>query len=236
MTRYVSRAFLVAAIVSLTISSAATANIYFTDQAQPATGTFEWDQFAGSSFTSAHVPDVRNLGAGTATLAGGITTIGFAPPPMVVPGVRDLYSGSAITFFTAKIDPAIDADDFTTVVLQFTVDPLADVVPSSILMNGASPTELVDRGVGLDDLHYYWAEWQVAATTPLSATFHPVRTPQGDHFVLYGAQLDYYNGAAAFDAVAGHAIPEPATMAMAGLGLVGIVISGRRRSMAIRKA
>ena len=137
-----------------------------------------------------------------------------------------LYTGGSKGRFTTALSGASTVDLNSTVVLQLAYDAGgSDLTPATIALNGLAPTELVDRGVGVDALHYYWAEWQTSAVANYTLTFDT-----NPHFALAGAQLDYYNSASVFNATAGHLVPEPATVVTAGLGFAGMALAvGRRR-------
>jgi hypothetical protein len=212
--------------------SAAHANTLFTDQATQTTGSFEWDNFVSttnpvSDYSALHAPNLSS-GAGAATVKGGVVPPPtFAPPAQVATG--SLYTGSSKGRFTTALSGASTTEANTTVVLQIAFEAAGNnsIVNSTLLMNGAAPTEFVDRGIG-GGFHYYWAEWQL----PAAASYNALFDTAANHSALAGVQLDYFNGATAFDAVAPGNVPEPTTLAIAGLGMLGVVAIRRRRTIA----
>ncbi|BBO34905.1 PEP-CTERM sorting domain-containing protein [Lacipirellula parvula] len=219
---------LIACAAIFAVANVGLANTLFTDQAVPSTGSFEWDNFvvttnAVSDYSASHAPNLSS-GVGAATVKGGVVPPPtFAPPAQVATG--SLYTGSSKGRFTTSLTGASTTDANTTIVLQIAFDSAGNnsITNSTLLLNSTAPTEFVDRGVA-SGFHYYWAEWQLPAAAAYTALFDTA----ANHSALAGVQLDYYNGAATFNAVAPAIVPEPATLAMAGLGLVGFAALRRR--------
>lgn len=225
------RRFALALFACLQLSTAY-ANTLFTDQATPATGSFEWDNFisttnAVSDYSALHAPNLSS-GVGVATVKGGVVPPPtFAPPAQVATG--SLYTGSSKGRFTTTLSSASAIEANTTVVMQIAFEAGGNnsIVNSTLLINGVAPLEFVDRSVG-DGFHYYWAEWQLPAAAAYTALFDTA----GNHSALAGVQLDYYNAAAAFNAVAAAPIPEPAALTAAAIGLLGVASLRRRQAAA----
>jgi hypothetical protein len=219
---------LIASAATFAVVNVGSANTLFTDQAVPSTGSFEWDNFVSTTtptadFSASHLPNLSS-GVGAATVKGGVVPPpGFMPPAQVATG--SLYTGSSKGRFTTSLASATTTDPNTTLILQLALETggTTDIATSTLLVNGAAPAEFVDRGVS-GGFRYYWAEWQLPAAAAYTAMFDTV----GQHVALAGVQLDYFNGAATFNAVAPAVIPEPATLAMAGLGLCGLAALRRR--------
>lgn len=207
---------------------AAHANNHFTSQAIPATGSFDWHTFTGA-YANAHVPNT-STGVGAATLTG-LPSLPPGPPfpfPQIDGG--SLYTGAQIGQFPVALSGASTSGGvFTTVVLQIALDSGGNLLnESSVLLDGAAPTSFINRGVAIDDLHYYWASWEVAANAAYGATF----SGQAPHVALSGARLDYYNGATAFSAAVPAEVPEPSSLALAGLGLSAAAMGAAKRRRA----
>ncbi len=225
------RRFALALLACLPLSTAR-ANTLFTDQATPATGSFEWDNFtvttnAVSDYSALHAPN-SSSGVGAATVKGGVVPPPtFAPPAQVATG--SLYTGSSKGRFTTALNSASTTEANATVVLQIAFEAAGNnsITNSTLLLNGAAPTEFVDRGLG-GGFRYYWAEWQLPAAAAYTALFDTA----ANHSALAGVQLDYYNAATPFDAVAAAPIPEPAALTVAAIGLMGVTALRRRQAAA----
>lgn len=225
------RRFALALIACLPLS-AAHANTLFTDQATPATGSFEWDNFISttnpvSDYSALHAPNLSS-GIGAATVKGGVVPPPtFAPPAQVATG--SLYTGSSKGRFTTALSSASTIEANTTVVAQIAFEAAGNnsILNSTLLLNGAAPVEFVDRGLA-GGFHYYWAEWQLPAAADYTALFDTA----ANHSALAGVQIDYYNAATTFDAVAAAPIPEPATLTVAAIGLLGVTSLRRRLAVA----
>lgn len=218
----------IACAAMFAVANVGSANTLFSDQAVSSTGSFEWDNFvvtttAVADYSASHAPNLSS-GTGVATVKGGVVPPpSFMPPAQVATG--SLYTGSSKGRFTTSLTSATTTDANTTLVLQLALETAGtnDITTSTLLVNGAAPTEFVDRGTQ-GGYRYYWAEWQLPAAAAYTAMFDTA----GAHAALAGVQLDYYNGATAFNAVAPAIVPEPATLAMAGLGLCGLAALRRR--------
>ena len=151
----------------------------------------------------------------------------FAPPAQVATG--SLYTGSSKGRFTTALSSASTIEANTTVVAQIAFEAVGNnsIVDSTLLLNGVAPVEFVDRGVA-GDFHYYWAEWQLPAAADYTALFDTA----ANHSALAGVQLDYYNAATMFDAVAAAPIPEPAALTVAAIGLLSVTALRRRHAVA----
>ena len=225
------RRFALALLACLPLS-AVHANTFFTDQATPATGSFEWDNFISttnvvSDYSALHAPNLSS-GVGAATVKGGVVPPPtFAPPAQVATG--SLYTGSSKGRFTTALNSASITEANTTVVMQIAFEAAGNnsIVDSTLKVNGASPTEFVDRGLA-GGFHYYWAEWQLPAAAAYTALFDTA----ANHSALAGVQLDYYNAATPFNAVAAAPIPEPAALTVAAIGLLGVTALRRRQAAA----
>jgi hypothetical protein len=209
-------------------STTASANFFFYDQPTAATGKFEWDVFdflGVVGFPGPHAPDVGATGTGTATITA--TTVGSGFPAPAVTSINNLYAGARIGKYTTSITGAAAAGAQTTVVMQ--IAALGTINPATLLLGGAAPTEYVDRGVSPGGVNYYWAEWQVAGNSSLTATAdggHP-------HFSLAGVELAYFNQASVFNALTPPPIPEPSAAALAGAAIAGAAVIRRRRARSL---
>ena len=211
------------ALTSLAQAALTTNPYLFTDQAVTSTGKIEWDEFAGST-ASPFLPDVSSTGVSTAelTAGGGFTT-----------STRNIYSGGGPGNYAIDLQGVTTTDVYTTVVFQFAHTEGQSEQMNNVLLNGAAPTEFVNRSktavahgpsqVGFVT-RYYWAEWQ----TPAASSYTLSLGHGADHISFAQARVDYYNSATQFDAVAPANVPEPASMALALVGLCGWRVLRRR--------
>ena len=241
-----ARVLLCFALLSCSLQRVSNADIdtspyKFSDQAIAATGSFEWDEMAGSV----------NFGTASGTVDsadvsefGGNAALGFTytinpmdgPPFPVFTSTENIYAGGTFVDYAANFTSLDTTNANTTVVAQFGVVGFYD--PASFLLDGNAATDVFFRGTVKDVLHnidngsggvafdvnYFWAEWQVGADADYTLSFG-----SNPHQSLAQLRVDYYNTATVFDAIRPSTVPEPTSMLV--LGFVGSLATLRRRRL-----
>jgi hypothetical protein len=234
------------ALISLVaVSQTARANSQFVDLPSP-TGVYEWNLFDPQGlvgFPGPHAPDVRgsndaNITALQTVYFGPISPGPGAPPvdlrAQVTSGF-DLYTGNGLSTQTVNLTNAATAEANTTLVLQLAIANSATLTKEDLKLGGTTtPTDFLVLGLYDDspgttvlETKYIWAKWDTTA-----AASYAVSVPGHPHFTLRGAQLEYVNSASVASVPRPAFIPEPGSMSLAAMSLLGLACWARRRRAA----